>query len=735
VSRPRAFQRLAALALAGGVLLAGCGERTASRLVRLGSLVKMPQGAEVRLPAGEASPGAPYQVATRLAAAQVARLRFTARGGATLATLTWKLAPDRGLPPYRSLSFPLVADGQTHAYEVDLQREVYWTGRVEALRLAVEGGRLELLELAAEPPSDPYRSMALHGETMPALPGVARIDVDLPPDLPRGTVFESRIGLVPDYDRPGVRADFRVYLEDGGQDRRGDGGARHSWLQQAIEGSSPENARWRLLRGMLPAGGGMRLSLEVSATRAGTALPQGVALWGDPLLATPGRPAGRSLIVILIDTQRADLLGAYGDGSGLTPHLDAFAREGVRFAEMVSPAPWTLPTVASLLTGLQPQTHGAGFQPQAAGAGLANDRYAPTGLPGGVRTLATTLAGRGFYTIGVYHNIYVNPAFGLQQGFDEYASLEEPAGVLVDEALARLRASAAHRPVFLYLHLFDLHNPYSPPAAECRDVARRFAPDYRGPLGCTADRRPELPLPPPRDWRWFEALYRAEIAYTDRQIGRFLAGLRDLGLEDGTVVAIVSDHGEEFWTRLDRERQLGYTANSDHGHTLYQELLHVPAIVRIPGRAPAVVPGAVEMVDLFPTLLRAVGVEPPPSQGVDLTPLLDGHPAAARPTLLADVILHGEPRWSVRRGPWKLIVPRNPALPVELYDLDHDPGELRDLAGREPRLVADLRSWGERELAARRQSRPRFLSGKDPLAATYLEWKYITRLRSLGYLK
>nr|MDP9121691.1 sulfatase-like hydrolase/transferase [Acidobacteriota bacterium] len=270
----------------------------------------------------------------------------------------------------------------------------------------------------------------------------------------------------------------------------------------------------------------------------------------------------------------------------------------------------------------------------------------------------------------------------------------------------------------------------------CHQVARRFAPSYRGPLGCLGDRKPDFPaaVPAAADRAWLAGLYRAELAYTDRQLGRLLAGLTQLGLDRNTVVAIVSDHGEEFWTRLDEERSLGYEANGDHGHTLYQELLRVPAMIRVPGLRPRVIRDPAGMADLFPTLLRLAGVEPPESQGRDLTPLLDGHPAV-RATFIADVILHGASRWAVRRGPWKLIVPRAPGLPLELYDLIADPGESRNLAAAQPRLVATLRAFGEREIAARVAARPRLLSGSDTLSATYLEWNHITKLRSLGYLK
>jgi arylsulfatase A-like enzyme len=689
------------------------------QVIRLGSLVRMEKTAPVHLPAGSASAEASYRVEAGLNAARIARLRLRARGSATLATLAWKLAGDRGFPPYRTLSFPVASDGAEHSYEVDLQREPYWTGRVEVLRLDVDQGGLDVLDLAGEPAADPYRSMSLKGESRPSLPGLGKIELELPGDLPRGSVLEAHLGLVPEYNRPGVRAVFRIVRESGGR--------RDLWLEDAVEGSGGEagTGGWRLLRKEIPTGGG-RLSLEVEASRGGQPLPEGVALWGDPLVVTPGKKVGKNLIVVLVDTVRADVVGAWGSREGLTPSLDRLAAQGIRFDQMLAPAPWTLPSVAALMTGLQPQTHGAGVR---------YGNFAPTGLTRGVHTLAEALRDSGFFTFGVYHNIYVNPAFGLQQGFDEYAAQEERAGPLVDHALAGLRRYAPDRRFFLYLHLFDPHNPYEPPEEECRTVARRFDPDYHGTLGCSVDRRPEMPIPPPEDRRWSEALYHGEIAYTDRQIGRLLAGLHGLGLDDDTIVAVVSDHGEEFWTRLERETEWGYEVNSDHGHTLYQELLHVPAVVRVPGRAPAVVRGPVQMADLFPTLLHLAGVQPPPSQGQDLVPLLDGGPPA-QPTLIADVVLHGDVhRWSVRRGPWKLIVPREPGPPVELYDLDHDPGEARNLAASQPSIAASLRALGERELEQRRKDRARFIAGDDSMGATYLEWNHITKLRALGYLR
>ena len=664
------------------------------------------------LPAGGVLDGQPRTIPAKLSAARIAKLTLVARGDARLATLSWRLVQDAHFPPYRTLSFPLVPDGQPHAYDVDLGREPYWTGRVTALRLSVTGGSAQLERLSAKAPADPYRLMCLEGECLPSLPGLASIAIDLPDDLPRGARFTARLGLVPEYDKPGVVARFRARFAS----EEGDG---DPLLVADVPGGTPG---WAEVGGEITRGG--RLLLEVEATRNGRPLPEGVAVWGNPVIAAGGWRPGPHLVIVLIDTLRADVVGAYGDRTGVTPRLDALAEQSVRFADLSAPAPWTLPSVATLLTGLEPQTHGAGRR---------FGEFAPTGLAGGATTMAEVLRGDGFYNLGVYHNIYVNPAFGLSQGFDEYVSREERADVLVSEALARLRRYREERRLFLYLHLFDPHNPYEPSAEDCRTVARRLQPDYRGPLGCAADRRPENPIPPASDRRWHEALYRAEVAATDRALGRFLDGLAELGMAEDTVLLVVSDHGEEFWTRLPQERARGYEPNADHGHTHYRELLWVPGLLSGPGVGTAVMPEPVRMADFFPTLLSLVGAESSPSQGRDLTAGLAGHPLP-RATQLADVILHGPERWAVRRGPWKLIVPRDPALAAELYNLADDPGETRDHAAAEPEIAAALRAWGERELAARATARRRYLPG-DALGATYLEWNHITKLRSLGYLR
>ena len=712
--RPLPAALLACLALA-------CGD--ASRHpgpVRLVELVASGADAEPEVLAGGMEVGPrPVTLEVALPAERVARLRVTAAGDANLIRLTWRLAGDGRFRPFRSLSFPLSPDGEEHVYDVDLRREPYWTGTVVGLRLVAEEGTATLREVVGLGSRSP-RVTSLAGLTLPSLGG-ARYELPLPPDLPRRATFDARLGLLPRFEDKAVTAHFRAWVE-------GPGGERRDWLDERITGGGGPPWRPVSRRVEVPRGG--KLVLEASASWDGAALPDGSAVWGSPLLLPAGdRAAGPNLLVVVVDTLRADLLGAYGGPPGLTPNLDAFAREAVRFDDLATPAPWTLPSVATLLTGYQPGVHGAGRQ---------LGEFIPTALGPSPPTLAELLADSGLRTAGIYNNIYLNPSFGLERGFDHYAWFETTDDVLVDRALEQLDVLRDERH-FLFLHLFGPHHPYMPPDPPCRSVARRFAPDHRGEERCHAERSdvPTIGEPPPpvAERPWIEGLYRAEVAFTDQQLGRLFAGLAERGLDRDTVILVVSDHGEAFWERLDQQERLGYL-QADHGHTLYEELLRVPALLRAPSREPGVFAGPAEMADLLPTLLALLGVGAPPVQGLDLVPLLDGG-AAERRTRTTGALLYGAQRRAVRRGDWKLVVPADdPSLPVELYDLAADPGEVRNLAAERPDVVAGLRALAERDLGDAARLRRRLLAqGEDVLESTYLEWNHVTKLRSLGYLK
>jgi arylsulfatase A-like enzyme len=713
---PIAVALLALLAAACG----GAAERGPLRLTELAA-ASGGEAPPVQL-ARDLEVGAePVTLTVDLPASRMARLRLAASGDADLVKLSWRLASEKRFRAFRSLSFPLSPDGAEHVYHVDLRREPYWTGSIGSLRLSTADGRVRVVEMTGLEDRSP-RVTSLSGATRPTLPGARRITLALPDDGPRTATFEVHLGLLPRFENPAVTARFRAWAE-------GPGGERRPWLDEQVAGGG--DPRWRPVRRRVRVPAGGRVVLDATAAWQGRPLPEGSAVWGSPMLHSRGAaPAGPHLVVVVVDTLRADVLGAYGGPAGLTPRLDALARRATRLDDLMAPAPWTLPSVATLLTGFPPGVHGAGRR-------LGG--FAPTGLGDAPTTLAEVLAAHGFRTTAVYNNIYLNPSFGMERGFDEYAWYEANDDVLVDRALERLAAFRDGDRHFLLLHLFGPHHPYWPPDPTCRKVARRFAPDYRGALGCRAFRSdvPTMGQPPPpeADRPWVEALYRAEVAFTDRQLGRLFDGLAAHGLDEDTVLLVVSDHGEAFWDRLPALAARGYE-QSDHGHTHYQELMRVPGLVWAPGRRPAVLASPAAMEDLFPTLLHLLGVEAPPVSGHDLVPRLDGGPAERR-TLLADFLLYGPARWAVRRGHWKLVVPADDAsLPLELYDLAADPGELADLATARPEVVSALRALGERERREAERLRRHLLAGDDDvLESAYLEWNHITKLRSLGYLK
>jgi arylsulfatase A-like enzyme len=713
---------LASLLCLTGVAWLGCrGPDSGPAVVRLGSQLVTGSRSKVPLPVQGSLGPEPRQVSLSLEADRVAHLVLRARGTASILHLDWRLQHENRFKPYRRLSIPLFADRQEHRYRINLQREPYWIGTIAGLRLSLADGELELLEMEGESAGSPYRDMALAGSSLPSLPGATRAELILPDTLPRQVWFDTHLGLVPEYDRNGVEARFLAFTET-------EGGKRCAvWLDESIRGSGKGSRDgWRPIRRPVSVRPSCRLILEVEARRNGTRLPSGVAMWGNPMLLSSAEARGRkNLVLIVVDTLRADALGAHGGLPGITPHLDSFAAQAIRFDALFAPAPWTLPTVASLLSGLHPQTHGAGTRLEG---------FAPTGLPEAAKTLAEALAENGYVTSGIYNNIYLNTAFGLQQGFDRYRSYEEQATVMVDRALEEL-TDLRDRPFFLLLHLFDPHNPYQPPETDCREIlTRTLGSSAGGDLRCSVDRRPNSPIPPPHEHRWIEALYRAEVAYTDREIGRFLRGMEDLELVDSTFVAIVSDHGEEFWERLPQEEQLGYQIDGDHGHTHYTELLRLVGMIRGPGLRPRTVQQPVEIIDLYPTLLHLLAVEPPPSQGRDLRPSFSGQ-RLTPPLLLSDFLLYGPTRWSVTQGRWKLVIPEDRTLDSELFDLESDPREKVNLALSRRDLVARMSELGRRERHSRERARAQFLLGEEALSATYLEWRHITKLRALGYLK
>ena len=359
----------------------------------------------------------------------------------------------------------------------------------------------------------------------------------------------------------------------------------------------------------------------------------------------------KNVLLITLDTTRADHLGCYGRPNAQTPNLDRLAREGTLFTRCTASSPLTLPSHSSIMTGLYPYVHGA----RQNGTGRLSDANL---------TLAEVLQTSGFATQATIASFVLNVQFGIAQGFDVYHDVvpeaagsplhaERKGDEVCDQALQMLDELARRPNFFLWVHFYDPHFPYESP---------RIA-DVYSPLA-----------------------YADEITFMDAQIGRLLDKLRQVGREQDTLVIAVGDHGEG----------LGQHDELMHGYLLYDTTLHVPLILRCPNVVPAgkTVTAQVRTIDIAPTVVSLVGVPAmDEAQGVSLVPLLTGQQtdlklAGYAESFDAHIEFGLSPLRSWSAGPWKYIL----APGAELYHLADDPGETRNRFTDRPEFAAEMRS-------------------------------------------
>jgi arylsulfatase A-like enzyme len=458
-----------------------------------------------------------------------------------------------------------------------------------------------------------------------------------------------------------------------------------------------------------------------------------VAVW----LARRPQQNRPNLIFIMVDTLRADYLGSYGFTGDLSPNLDRLATESVLFERCSSQAPWTKPAIATLFTGLHPQTHRVLTHDGLYGDGRAAVHAGTVhtdALPAAAHTLAEALHKAGYETAGFIANPWVGRALGFAQGFDVYdehlTGNAIPAEPILAAASTWLDARAGRQPFFLYLHLMEPHGPYNAPDEDF--AALRNSPSLGGnrrllprELRAISPNMRSLPWVRSPDSAWlrtWRGRYAAGVRFLDRQLAPFLSQLRDAGTLDRSVLVFTSDHGEQLCEHSDWE----------HGDSLHEHQLHVPLFIRMPDAAGggARVADQVSLIDLMPTLLSITGVSPPPRlQGRDLSGLLLGKaaPDASSTTLAAGVKWQPDLR-SLRSGPHKLIVDLATGE-AQLYDLDTDPTEQRNLADTRPELLDQLKAELAsrlREVAATPSLTPESVEVGDELRQ---------QLEALGYLE
>ncbi len=406
---------------------------------------------------------------------------------------------------------------------------------------------------------------------------------------------------------------------------------------------------------------------------------------GYPTLLRLRMTPPENLLLITLDTTRADHLSCYGYSQQTTPNIDRLAETGVLFEQAHSTAPLTLPAHSTILTGLYPFNHGVRNN---------GDFYLPPDIP----TLAGILRKRGYGTAAFISSFILDSRYGLAHDFDLYEDhLEKKEQALQDFEVERKGSDTTHlalswlsshaaKPFFLWLHLYDPHESYDPP----EPFRSRFA-----------------------------SLYDGEIAFADSLVGDMIARLDELGIRRKTLIVIVGDHGES----------LGEHHEESHSVFIYTATMRVPLVLNAPGAIPAGVRAAapVSIADIFSTVVDILKLTPPSTQdGRSLVPLIAGStPSTERSiyfeSLFPKLYLHWAPLRGIRSGPWTYIeAPR-----AELYRVDSDPGETVNLLASNPDVVSRMRQRLTSIVPA---------GAPDRYSRQALDDETVSKLAELGYI-
>lgn len=380
------------------------------------------------------------------------------------------------------------------------------------------------------------------------------------------------------------------------------------------------------------------------------------------------KEAHPNVVLVSIDTLRPDHLGCYGYDRETSPATDRLAREGVRFATVASTTSWTLPAHHALLTSLPDQVHGVLME---------KDRLDENRI-----TIAEVFRENGYRTGGVFTAPYLMPRFGFDQGYEDYldATIYDKKLTGRDELVASERGRTTTgaldkaqewldrdpgRPFFLFLHLFDVHPDFDPPAP----YDKMFDPDYAGRVtGKDVFHNPDIrPDMDREDLQHLISLYDGEIRYVDDNgVGRLVRLLEERDLLDSTLIVVTSDHGEEFFEH----------GRFAHHKNLYDTSVLVPLIIRLPGGSPGrmVVDRMVSIIDIMPTILDIAGLpQSPEGLGRSLLPLIKGKDLSFSKAAL-ELTGNSYRMEGLRTDGYKIIL-RHMRKTVNYIDLAEDPGE------------------------------------------------------------
>jgi len=417
-----------------------------------------------------------------------------------------------------------------------------------------------------------------------------------------------------------------------------------------------------------------------------------------------------NVIIIVVDTLRADHLGCYGYSRDTTPHIDSLAKESIIFHNTYSSSTWTTPSVASLFTSQYPAVLGY--------------RVYPIELDASFLTLAEIFKQNSYATGGIISNIFLTAKLGFGQGFDTYdeeaswglEGISSPS--VTDKAIAFLEDNKGEK-FFLYLHYNDPHYNYH--LHENYD----YYPQYKGPLfsgQSIQSLREALPQFSADDIEYLNALYDSEISYTDEYIGKLIRTLKDMGLYDDTLILLTADHGEEFAERVDP--WIGHVIK------VYQEVIKVPLLIKMPGHsAPKKVDDEVGLIDLVPTLVHSLRLKTSKDfAGVPID--LEKGVRPSKEYLVCETLREANKHSVIYEG-WKYIIDYEKNK-KELFNLEDDPGELNNMAKRMRELARDYEKMLYEWAADTQKKRSRLhLRSREPNFSD----KQTEVLKSLGYIK
>ena len=427
--------------------------------------------------------------------------------------------------------------------------------------------------------------------------------------------------------------------------------------------------------------------------------------WEEP---SASRSGDNNVILVSIDSLRADHLRCYGYERETSPNIDRIAAQAAVFQNAFSQSAWTLPSHASMLTGLLPSEHGLIFYDN---EGLGGKKEFGV-LDEDVTTLAEILKSRGYACLSYNGGAWIDPDFGLGQGFDLYTWGGRYFRDNVPKTIDWIRAHREEK-FFVFLHAYDVH----PPFVDAPRTNSFF--DYKGPLKLEEITSEKVESLDSAEYQYLVSQYDAAVLRADEALGSLFSLLEEAGLAEKTILILTADHGE----------MLGEHGKWGHIYPLFEELMRVPLIIRVPGvkgiSVSRLVPGT---IGILPTVLDLLGIREAGDLAKNsLAPLLRGEDFRFDSVLCDTGRIEGPSRCrAVRTEKWKLVsyeeAGRGPR--IELFDLENDPGEKSDVSAQNPAISRELLN----KLLESSGSRVR-KTGKKTLDPRILE-----RLRSLGYL-